>query len=61
MSGGDGSRQGLRVTRLRQPCPRCNDDMMRMYRQRRGTNSWDYVWFCLTCRHEVVIPDEGES
>ena len=47
-------------TPIRQRCPRCGDDMMRMYRQRCGSSSWNYVWFCLSCRHEVVMPEEPE-
>lgn len=50
---------GDAVLPIRQRCPRCGDDMLCMYRKRLTSDEWEWVWFCLTCRHEVVIPDEG--
>lgn len=47
-----------RMTNLRQRCPRCGDDMLCMYRKRATSSTWEWVWFCVTCRHEVTIPDE---
>lgn len=59
MSEADEHGRGASEARQHQQCPRCKDDMLRMYRQRSGTDRWDHVWLCLTCRFEVVIPDEG--
>lgn len=40
-------------------CPRCGDDMLRMYRRRRSADVWEWVWLCLTCRKEVIVLDEA--
>lgn len=48
------------VIAYRQKCPGCHSDMMFMRKYQTGARRWGDVWFCMTCRRELVV-DEDEQ
>lgn len=49
------------IITYRQKCPGCHSDMMFMHKYQTGARRWGDVWFCMTCKRELVVDEDEQN